>query len=92
VGRKHRAFRKLGIKHQALGTAGRCGEAATKELEVRGLKSEVRRRRAAKACQRFVVNLNIEQQNKEPQNDEVNASLFPSEADSIFCGSKSFLR
>ena len=32
--------------------------------------------------------LNIEQQNKEPQNDEVNTSIFPPEADSIFCGSK----
>jgi hypothetical protein len=33
--------------------------------------------------------LNIEQQNKEPQNDEVITSIFPPEADSIFCGSKS---
>ena len=31
--------------------------------------------------------LNIEQQNKEPQNDEVTTSIFdPPEADSIFCG------
>jgi hypothetical protein len=32
--------------------------------------------------------LNIELQNKEPQNDEVITSIFPPEADSIFCGSK----
>jgi hypothetical protein len=30
--------------------------------------------------------LNIEQQNKEPQNHEVITSIFPPEADSIFCG------
>ena len=45
--------------------------------EVRGQGSEVSR------CQI----LNIEQQNKEPQNDEVITSIFPPEADSIFCGS-----
>jgi hypothetical protein len=33
--------------------------------------------------------LNIEQQNKKPQNDEVITSIFPPEADSIFCGSRS---
>jgi hypothetical protein len=37
---------------------------------------------------RFFKALNIEQQNKEPLNDEVVASIFPPEADSIFCGSK----
>jgi hypothetical protein len=31
--------------------------------------------------------LNIEQQNKKPQNDEVITSIFPPEADSTFCGS-----
>ena len=31
--------------------------------------------------------VNIEPQNKEPQNDEVITSIFPPEADSIFCGS-----
>jgi hypothetical protein len=31
---------------------------------------------------------NIEQQNKEPQNDEVITLKFPPEADSIFCGSE----
>jgi hypothetical protein len=30
--------------------------------------------------------LNVEQQNKEPQNYEVPTSIFPPEADSIFCG------
>jgi hypothetical protein len=30
--------------------------------------------------------LNIEQQNKKPQNDEVVTSIFPPEADSKFCG------
>jgi len=33
----------------------------------------------------------VEQQNKEPQNDEVITSIFdPPEADSIFCGLKEF--
>jgi hypothetical protein len=32
--------------------------------------------------------LNIEPQNKKPQNDEVITSIFPPEADSTFCGSK----
>jgi hypothetical protein len=31
--------------------------------------------------------VNIEQQNKEPQNDEVITLIFPPEADSLFCGS-----
>jgi hypothetical protein len=37
---------------------------------------------------KFFSVLNIEQQNKEPQNDEVITSIFPPEADSTFCGSK----
>jgi hypothetical protein len=48
-------------------------------------RSEVRRRRTE--CRRFKL-LNIEQQNKEPQNDEVITSKFPPEADWIFCGLK----
>jgi hypothetical protein len=32
--------------------------------------------------------VNIEQQNKEPQNEEVITSIFPPEADSIFCSSE----
>jgi hypothetical protein len=35
--------------------------------------------------------LNIEQQNNKPQNDEVITSIFPPEADSIFCGSRYYL-
>jgi len=33
----------------------------------------------------------VEQQNKEPQNHEVMTSIFPPEADSIFCSLKSFI-
>ena len=32
--------------------------------------------------------LNIEQQNKEPRNHEGVTSIFPPEADSVFCGLK----
>ena len=51
--------------------------------EVGGQRSEVRSQRLEG---RSYQTLNIEQQNKEPQNDEVITSIFPPEADSIFCG------
>jgi hypothetical protein len=41
-----------------------------------------------RADDRWCKVLNIEQQNKEQQNDEVNTSIFPPEADSTFCGSE----
>jgi len=46
------------------------------------------RARRQRADYRWFKVLNIEQQNKEPQNDEVITSIFPPDADSIFCGSK----
>jgi hypothetical protein len=51
----------------------------------RSIESEDRRQMTE---ERGFNGVNIEQQNKEPQNDEVITSTFPPEADSIFCVSK----
>ena len=56
----------------------------SKYLEVRGQRSEVRSQRID---YRWFKVLNIERQNKEPQNDEVVTSIFEIPC-SIFCGLK----
>ena len=63
----------------------------SKYLEVRGQRSEVRSQRSEVRSQRidyrwFKV-LNIERQNKEPQNDEAITSIFEIPC-STFCGLK----
>ena len=61
VNRSRGARSILGTRQYALSTVGRRGETARRRLEVRGQRSEVR----------WLKVLNIEQQNKEPQNIEV---------------------
>jgi hypothetical protein len=69
-----RPLMKLGSMHSGLGTK-----------ELRSQRSEIRRQMTEG---RWFKVLNIEQQNKKPQNDEVITSIFPPAADSTFCGSK----
>jgi hypothetical protein len=95
-GRGHPSTCSGQVGHRAWGTRrraqvttklrdGRDEEERDQRSEVGGQKTDDRGRTTED--RRFKV-LNIEQQNKEPQNDEVITSIFPPEADSIFCGSK----
>ena len=79
------------MRDASLKVGGKYLEVGDQRSEIRGQRSEVRDQRnddgGQRTDDRWFKLLNIEQQNKEPQNDEVVTSIFDIPC-SIFCGSK----